>query len=659
VKSYCNDDLTSSYSSKFPQQLLPPTLLMLIVFSYSIISFNKYLPVQEGWFQFYHMLMDEGKFPYRDFYIPIQPVFVLLTDLLNTLFGTSFIVLRWYGVIERVILILLVFIYLRKQYDGVQVFFLTLVGFFLYSSFNVDLPYSYYQTTLLFSFLGVYFLCNGIVFRKRTMFNVYFGGFWTGLAFFTKQSSGLMLLLITTLALIVQGLRTETKSELLKRTCAYLSGLLTVSAPILIWLYSGKALNSYYVQVFKSSSSKGSPEQIILGFVPRLFEHINIPILLVFSSLLFSILIYHHFFTDLQKVKRNKNRSPEIKIGILFLMILIAFIYPLVSKKLIYGIRFVNYDNMARVIILITFVGVLISFSKSLLKWLKNCDNQRNNFVLLTGLFCFGWMYGHGMSGVLEVHSLLPAFPFLMLLVSQGSDLSNMPLSPEGNKNSFCVRKKKWLPSSRMAFRVAEACTEYRTPGMYRILIFSGMGILFAFVIIIASTRYAIPFCWWGWQEGSIKTAKLSSTIPALHGIKLSPESHTFYSEAYQKIIVNTEAGDDVFFFPHISALNVMTNRKHNNFIPITYFDVCSDEYAEMTAQYLEQSPPKIIILMDFPEEAWKIHENIFRGGKRSGQRKIQNVIENFKQSNRYEIVYSAKIPHNYPVEILRRKDEI
>lgn len=629
------------------QRTIPVMLLILVVFSYTTISFNKYLPFQEGWFQYYHMLMNEGKFPYRDFFIPIQPIFILLTDLITTLFGTSFIVLRWYGVIERVFLVVLVYIYLRKQFNDIEVFFFTLIGFFLYGSFNVDLPYSYYQTTLLFGFVGMFFLCNGIIFKNRILLNLYFSGFWTTVTFFTKQSSGLMLLLISVCIVILQGLRAETKYGLLKRLCAYFLGLLTVSTPILAWLHSNNALNNYYDQVYKSTTSKGSLAAILFGFIPRMFEHINIVTLLIVSlCLLLPLLSYNSLCT---RIQRNNNYFLKYKFGLYTIIFILALTYPLISNKTINRILFVN-SKLTRIILIVTFISVFITLVTSFLKWLQNYDNERNNFVLLTGLFCFGWMYGHGMSGVLEVHSLLPAFPFIMLLVFRLPHASCVPLSPEKSERPYSVGKVRWLPYEKVSQVI-----ERKGLQLYNILKLFVMGTLLALVIIIASTRYATPYYWWGWGEPSIKTANLTSNIPALHKIKLSPESYAFYSEAYEKIIRNTGPHDEVFFFPHISALNVMTNRTHKSFAPITYFDVCSDKYAEMAANYLEKSPPKMIIYMDFPEEAWKIHETIFRGGKLSGQRKIQSIITNFKRVNRYEVIYSSKIPYNYPVEILNR----
>lgn len=643
MASYSDNAARSPKS--FLQRTVPILFLILVVFSYTIISFNKYLPLQEGWFQYYHMLINEGKFPYRDFFIPIQPVFILLTDLITTLFGTSFIVLRWYGVIERVLLLVLVFIYLRKQFDDTQVFFLTLIGFFLYGSFNVDLPYSYYQTTLLFGFVGMFFLCNGIIFRKRILLNLYFSGFWTTMTFFTKQSSGLVLLLISIFVVILQSLRTETKYELLKRLGSYLLGLLTVSTPILAWLYSNNALNNYYDQVYKSTTSKGSPAAILFGFIPRMFNDINIVTLLIVSlCLLLPLLLYYILRT---RIQAYNNSISIYKIGLYAIIVVLAFTYPLVSNKAINRILFVN-SKLTRVIVIVIFISVFITLVASFLKWLQNCDGKTNNFVLLTALFCFGWMYGHGMSGVLEVHSLLPAFPFIMLLVFRLPQTS-CHLLPPGKR---FARK---INLHGIVSQTLGKCFQDKEHQTYNILKFAVKVILLALVIIIASIRYVTPYYWWGWGEPSIKMATFSSTIPALQGLKLSQESYTFYTEAYEKITGNTGPHDEVFFFPHISALNVMTNRTHSSFAPITYFDVCSDRYAEMAANYLEKSPPKIIIYMDFPEEAWKIHETIFRGGKLSGQRKIKNVITNFKQSNRYKIIYSSKIPYNYPVEILSR----
>ena len=65
---------------------LIPFLLTYSVFN--ILLINKFFPVTEGWFQDYARYMHQEFFPYRDFYIPVPPGFIYLTDFLYSVWNT-------------------------------------------------------------------------------------------------------------------------------------------------------------------------------------------------------------------------------------------------------------------------------------------------------------------------------------------------------------------------------------------------------------------------------------------------------------------------------------------------------------------------------------------------------------------------------------------
>ena len=76
---------------------------------------------------------------------------------------------------------------------------------------------------------------------------------------------------------------------------------------------------------------------------------------------------------------------------------------------------------------------------------------------------------------------------------------------------------------------------------------------------------------------------------------------------------------------------NVLTERK-TVYAAVPYFDVCPDSIAAESASQLEQDLPELVLWAELPEWNWQMHESIFRGGLRSGQRDILDFYQNIVQ---------------------------
>lgn len=104
--------------------------LNLIYYFTFIISFaafnlflvNKFFPITEGWFQDAAHYINDGRVMYRDFHMYIPPAFPLLIALLQRFFGDTLIYYRYFGIIERLFLVSIAWIILRKKFDAKIVF---------------------------------------------------------------------------------------------------------------------------------------------------------------------------------------------------------------------------------------------------------------------------------------------------------------------------------------------------------------------------------------------------------------------------------------------------------------------------------------------------------------------------------------------------------
>ena len=69
-------------------------------------------------------------------------------------------------------------------------------------------------------------------------------------------------------------------------------------------------------------------------------------------------------------------------------------------------------------------------------------------------------------------------------------------------------------------------------------------------------------------------------------------------------------------------------------YVPILYFDVCSDSIANSVADTLAKDEPMLILFHEMEEWRWAVHESVFRNSERCGQRNILNFYNNFVKAN-------------------------
>lgn len=582
-------------------------LLSFIVIFYSLIYYDKYLPIQEGWFNYYSQLYRAGQFPYRDFYLPIPPVFFIICDFILNRFGNYFIYLRIYGIFERVLLVILIFNLLRKYFTEYYVFIAVIMGFFFYTSFNVDLPYSYYQTTFLLSFLASLFLYYSFE-NNNSISNFYLllSGILFGVVIFTKQSSGFLYIIFVPFIIIFIFTFKKDFFYSFKKFLIWFLGFFLLSFILIYWLYINNSLLKFYEVVFKSVSSKGDKLNILFGFILRFLWYKPLQILISLALTIFVTIILYKNITI-------KKYIFETKYYLAFTISLILMI--------IFSLFFRTKIPIAKLdqilVFMVFFTNIFI-----LLKYLYFFIREKNNyfylFLFFWSFFSVIWMYGHGMSGFLEIHSVFLGLPLIISLFMSHLD---------------CISHKRF---------------------------FYFINLSFIFLIYFISVeRYITPYEWWGWKEPSIKYSKYILNINEFRGFKLSFRNKKIYEKIYEIINLNKNKDSELFAFPHMLIFNVITGVKNSNYVPVTYFDVCADKYAVETSYYLLKKKPHFILFMSFSENDISIHEKIFRGGKYSGQREIIKAIEYLERHGNYEVAFSTIAQGAYPLKLLIRKKDI
>ncbi|NJK91016.1 MAG: glycosyltransferase family 39 protein [Blastochloris sp.] len=225
---------------------------------------GKFLPVHEGWFSYYGWLMNQGAVPYRDFYFFTQPLSLWISQFITS--QTDLVIaFRWYGLLERLVITILLFILLRQFFSNSASFWGTVTASFVYASFCADAYFSYLNTCLLFVLLGMIFMVEALRERRGTLLFWLLAGWAVGMAFLSKQSNGL----IAIGALIYVALFIP-KSWNMRAVAAVCLGIGLALLPLLAYLGFHGTIGLYWSQVFVGAAeSKGNAIPIMFGFLIR------------------------------------------------------------------------------------------------------------------------------------------------------------------------------------------------------------------------------------------------------------------------------------------------------------------------------------------------------------------------------------------------------
>ena len=243
--------------------------LLVVYLFFNVVLVDKFFPVTEGWFQDYSRYINEGKFIYRDFYVPIPPGFVWLTTLLNQIFNDNFLLFRIYGILERLILVSIVFNLMIKVYTYKITFIALLTASIIYISNIQDVFYGFYQSSLLFSIIALYLSIKMIENYDKNLYfySVLFGCF-SAISFLFKQTLGTLTPFALGIAFVLLTFKKDIKRTIISSIIAIFSALFMIGI-ICIYLNYNDALIPCINQIFKGASSKGSISSIFISFLPR------------------------------------------------------------------------------------------------------------------------------------------------------------------------------------------------------------------------------------------------------------------------------------------------------------------------------------------------------------------------------------------------------
>ena len=401
-----------------------PTATVILLGIAMWIIHDRYIPVQEGWMQYYALLTQRGELPYRDFYYFTQPIPLFIVQIIAKLGNGGYVFYRYYGMAERIILVLAAYYLVSKHFSPTATFIAVVAAVFMYQSFKIDILYTYYQTTLLFFLLALICLQHRTESRFGWIYDFLVGVF-ASLAFFTKQSNGLV---VSVFLLFMMIWYTPIKSWL-SRVVSFLFGWAIPASIMIGWLFREHIFSEYLSQVFGGASAKGSITNFLFGFWTRNFA---LPYLVLF--ILCSLVFYILWRKKILDIKINA--SPDSLLG-QFKYILV-FIFPLFSiggflikpdVDTSIAIEFIGGQYLLLWMYIVFYFLVCATIVIGM-KWISKKELPISRPLAELVLASFAWEYSTGLSCQLELYATLLGTAIILAYVLDHVQINWKHFSP-------------------------------------------------------------------------------------------------------------------------------------------------------------------------------------------------------------------------------------
>ncbi len=601
-----------------------------MVVGYHLLFWNRFLPVQEGWF---HAMADRiraGSVPYRDFHAFLPPLYLWLLTGVTSIFGNVFAVMRAVGIVERAITAVVLAALYRRAAGRSEATFLALVTCVVSWSFTTDLVYGYQQTCLLFALLSAWLLAErgdpasgdgGAPRPGAARARLAAAGALGGLAFLTKQTTGLFVPAAIAAELLLRARDANDPAATVRRPARYrdpalyLAGAATPVVLAAAVLAAHGALVPCVDQVFRSgAAAKGSLVTALFGFLPRL---LGVRELVAAGAIAGLYAWWRHregrAAAPGDAAAGGAGEGPgdggarrgggELPVAAWMAVGAGALLLPWFAEAFFAATyKASGFYEAKLALVRVAFIAMAAILAASL--------RGRLAPWRLLALVSLATMWAHGLSFTLEEHAALPALGVALAAV---------------------------LRSRAAAARIAVA---------------AGGIVLLA---LCAHQKYAWPYQWWGWREPPVRTATETVDLPALRGLRLNPETARAVTGIVDAVRANSRAGEPIVTFPHVPLFALLADRPIATFSVTHYFDVCSDDCARADARRLRESPPAVAVVVDLPEEAWRFHEEAFRRGGPSGQREIAAELERLAAERGYRRAARVVSMEGTPIEVWAR----
>jgi hypothetical protein len=581
---------------------------ILVTLAFLLLYWNRFVGLRSGDGGFTGaLLLLDGFVPYRDFYSPGPPLFMLRSAAVLSLFGKTLIALRAAGVFERLFLATLLYAWLARFFKAGNAALATIVTMVVSSMDFSDPLSSYNHFTILMSVAAGLASSYALDEDRAPRTLLFLGAIAGGFAFLSiacKQTIGLAI----TVALPVVVGACLLRLENLRKTLAYLAGFIAAwlagLALLAAWFARMGILRIFFQQIFVTGPAAKSSHPG--DFVSRTLYIVNMMrsefvLGLIGAGICCVAVIWAGRRTG---EPQDATRASWFQIlGILWLGICaIAFSFKvphnLLDRYLLDSPVGTVIDSF-RIVRSLIFLVYLGSALLGLFYWLRffstrGLSRRQSQFFLFTAVsFSIAFM-------------LSLSFPAFEAMTVPGLGLLLAALLEE-------------------------------TSGWRKYLIYALCTALLMFDIQL---KLDVPFAFAGWAEPPVALATQTSTLPELKGMRLPQPTVDFVDNTVRIIQQNSSPTDTIFTYPEFSFLYGASHRMPATFSGSHNIDVVPDALAREEASRLLRHPPAVIIYGAESDRFLIGQEILWRNSKPSGQRAIiaavKTLAAQYKEAARF-----------------------
>lgn len=634
------EKIISKYKSERVSRIVCWLILLVLLFVYFGVYWNRTIPYTEAGGLIYSELISLGKVPYRDFYYYLPPLNLLMDWAIWKMSFQLIILYRVWRWVERLIMGTLMYQILLRVTKPAYACIATFLGSVLGAATVFDLLGDYNQTCDLLVLIAIKILIKyADVFGKDDKAekrNLFLLGIVIGFAFLLKQTIFLSISSLYFFVLTYFFVINRKRQYLYNVVTVICGAILPILVPLIYFLYNG-ALDQFIRQVYLDVDSKGSIFNILLAFPRVILNYRNVIVVLI-AIMSFVCLVW------IQKQPYTTKNKNIVLISIVFNFI---SVYYLMYYNEIVSFMQIEHWNDLIYIAIICIVCVSLYIFKERFTYHFRYGITISCLIMLI-LFVFTHEdLAYSLYMDTSVFNLIDGLPMLTSLL--GVVVYGILLYKYREKTEKMIFIHLVILTGALSSVIAEAMTATdRIPNIAMRILIPYLSVyilslktygervkeavaivaLCGICVICTSQKVASAYSWWGWQEEVIsKNSNYSINVNGLEGFRTNENVKNMYEEIVHVLKDNTDTTSVIYGFPHIKIFNILCeNYNMNSFIPVPFYDVCSDKYAREDAKLLQRNPPDIVIWCDMPS-CMEVHEAIFRGGDALGQRDIQRWL--------------------------------
>ena len=583
-------------SSRTPVVFAGACITAVVTLAFLLLFWNRFVGLRSGEGGFSGGLMFlSGIMPYRDYYAPGPPLFLLQNAAVLALFGKTMVAVRAAAVFERLLLAVLLYTWLARFFKAGNAALAAIVTMVV-STLDLSDPVNSYNHFTILMAVAAGFASSFALDENRTIRSLLAIGTTAGaFSFFciaTKQTIGLAIsvalpIIIGACLLQLEGLR---------KAVAYLGAFAAawcVSLALLFaWFIRLGILRAFLRQIFVTGPAAKSSHPIdFLNRTIFVMRDMRYEAIIALITVLFC-------WRAVQRTAKSDVEPRDVNLASRF-QLLGVFLLGAGAIALSFKVSYHSLDDF----LLTAPIGPFI-----------------NSYQIVRSLIYFA----------LFSSALLGLFYFFLYFRRKG----------------LSRRQSQFLLFSAVSFSVAfmlslsyPAFEAMSIPGVALFLaalledtvgwrkwpVYAVCGALIMFEVQVKLDH---PFGFAGWGEPPVALANQTSTLPELKGMLLPASTVKLVDGTVHIIQQNSLPGDTIFSYPEFGVFYGLSHRMPATFSGSHNIDVVPDAFAREEAARLLLHPPAVLIYGSETDRFLIGQEILWRNSKPSGLRDVLAAVK-------------------------------